>query len=145
MLKFSVIDAFFSQKFPLLMFGRVLSKSPKHIFISKQSNARSRITKLKFLEQQKKKNAMRSLCCPYGLWRGTPHQKWSLPLKISSVNETKSAVSCGFGHTEQILNGKLHFLCSGIYLVGSKFRALWFYSIFLLRFCWMSRLNTRHF
>ena len=26
------------------------------------------------------------------------HKKWSFPLRISSVNLTKSAVSCGFGH-----------------------------------------------
>ena len=26
------------------------------------------------------------------------HKKWSFPLRISSVNVTKSAVSCGFGH-----------------------------------------------
>ena len=40
------------------------------------------------------------------------HKKWSFPLKISSVNVTKSAIFCGFG---QIYwgnpNGKLHFLC----------------------------------
>ena len=27
------------------------------------------------------------------------HKKWSFPLRISSVNVTKSAVSCGFGRT----------------------------------------------
>ena len=26
------------------------------------------------------------------------HKKWSFPLKISSVNVTKSAGNCGFGH-----------------------------------------------
>ena len=26
------------------------------------------------------------------------HKKWSFPLRISPVNRTKSAVSCGFGH-----------------------------------------------
>ena len=26
------------------------------------------------------------------------HKKWSLPLRISSVNVTKSAENCGFGH-----------------------------------------------
>ena len=26
------------------------------------------------------------------------HRKWSFPLRISSVNVTKSAGSCGFGH-----------------------------------------------
>ena len=28
----------------------------------------------------------------------TMHKKWSFPFRISSVNVTKSAVSCGFGH-----------------------------------------------
>ena len=42
-----------------------------------------------------------------------PHKKWSFPLRISSVNVTKSAENCGFGHiNEEILNGKLHFVCS---------------------------------
>ena len=26
------------------------------------------------------------------------HKKWSFPLSISSVNVTKSAANCGFGH-----------------------------------------------
>ena len=32
--------------------------------------------------------------------RGLPStaQKWSFPLRISSVNMSKSTVSCGFGH-----------------------------------------------
>ena len=43
----------------------------------------------------------------------TLHEKWSFPWKISSVNVTKSAVSWGLvTFTEEILNGKLHFLCS---------------------------------
>ena len=34
-------------------------------------------------------------------------------MRISSVNLTKSAKNCRFGHvTEEIPNGKLHFLCS---------------------------------
>ena len=40
------------------------------------------------------------------------NKKWSFPLRISSVNVTKSAVSCRFTFTEDIFNGKLHFLCS---------------------------------
>ena len=35
----------------------------------------------------------------------TLHKKWSFPVRISSVNVTKSAVSWGFGYTEEILNG----------------------------------------
>ena len=49
------------------------------------------------------------------------HKKWSFSLKISSVNVTKSAVSCSFTFTEEILDGKLHFLCSaGVSLVDLK-------------------------
>ena len=40
------------------------------------------------------------------------HKKWGFPLKISSVNVTKSAVSCRGNLTEEILSGKLQFLCS---------------------------------
>ena len=49
------------------------------------------------------------------------HKKWSFPLRISSVNVTKSAFFCRFPafpafsavtFTEEILNGKLHFLCN---------------------------------
>ena len=40
------------------------------------------------------------------------HKEWSFPFKISSVNVTRSAVSCGFTFTEEIFNGKRHFLCS---------------------------------
>ena len=29
--------------------------------------------------------------------KNTQHKKWSFPLRISSVNVSKSAVSCGFG------------------------------------------------
>ena len=43
------------------------------------------------------------------------HKKLSFPFRISSVNVTKSAVS--FGSTEEILNGKFHFLCSVPYVV----------------------------
>ena len=39
-------------------------------------------------------------------------QKWSFPLRIFSVNVTKSARNFEFGHTKKILNGKRHFLCS---------------------------------
>ena len=41
------------------------------------------------------------------------HKKWNLPWRISSVNETKSSGNCEF--TEEILNGKLHFLCKEFY------------------------------
>ena len=37
------------------------------------------------------------------------NEKWSFPLRISSVNVTRSA---GVTLTEEILNVKLHFLCS---------------------------------
>ena len=42
----------------------------------------------------------------------TLHKKWSFQLRISSVNVTKSAVSCRFGRIYwRIFNGKLHILC----------------------------------
>ena len=45
----------------------------------------------------------------------------SFPLRISSVNVTKSAGNCGFGHIySKIFNGKLHFLCSVIDLLKCK-------------------------
>ena len=47
----------------------------------------------------------------------TFHCTWSFPLMISSVNVTKSAISCGFGHIYwRNLNGRLHFLCSVFFL-----------------------------
>ena len=51
----------------------------------------------------------------------TPHKIWSFPIRISSVNVTKSAVFWGFGHTYwRILSGKLHFLCSDMFDFKSK-------------------------
>ena len=59
----------------------------------------------------------------------TVQKKWSFPLTISLANVTKSTISCGFGLiSEEILNGKLHFLCSiscvanqliGFYMLGA--------------------------
>ena len=40
------------------------------------------------------------------------HKKIKFSLRISSVDVTKSAENSGFGHTEEILNGKPHLLCS---------------------------------
>ena len=49
---------------------------------------------------------------PYS-WLPSLYKKWSFPLRISSVNVTQSAVSCNLvTFTEEILNGKFHFLCS---------------------------------
>ena len=43
------------------------------------------------------------------------HKKLSSPLRISSVNVTKSAGTADLViFTEEILHGKLHFLCSGL-------------------------------
>ena len=40
-------------------------------------------------------------------------KKWRFPLRISSVNVDKFAVSYGFGQiSKEILNGKFHILCS---------------------------------
>ena len=40
------------------------------------------------------------------------HQHCGLSLRISSINVMKSAVADSVKFTEEILNGKLHFLCS---------------------------------
>ena len=41
------------------------------------------------------------------------HKKWSFPLRISSVNVTKSAETADLvTFTEEMINGTLHFLCS---------------------------------
>ena len=49
---------------------------------------------------------------PYALLLVSLHKKWSYPLRISSVNLTKSAANSGFGHIYwRNLNGKLRFLC----------------------------------
>ena len=42
----------------------------------------------------------------------TLHKKWSFLLRISSVNVTKSARDCKNPEWKEILDGKLHFLCS---------------------------------
>ena len=43
----------------------------------------------------------------------TLYKKWSFPLRIFLLNVTKSAGNCGLAtFTEEILNRKLHFLCS---------------------------------
>ena len=42
-------------------------------------------------------------------------KKWSFPIRIFSKNVPNFAVSCGFDdNAGEILNGKLHFLCSSI-------------------------------
>ena len=41
------------------------------------------------------------------------HKKWSFPLRISSVNVTKSQETADLvTFTEEILDGKVHFLCN---------------------------------
>ena len=47
----------------------------------------------------------------------TLHKKWGFPLRISSVNVIKSLFTADLVTSiKEILNGKLHFLCSDIYL-----------------------------
>ena len=46
------------------------------------------------------------------------HKKWSFPLRISPVNMTKSTGNCGLvTFTEEILDRKLHFLCSVFWVI----------------------------
>ena len=50
------------------------------------------------------------------------HKNWSFLLGISSVNVAKSPGNCGLvTFTEEILNGKLHFLWSDCYLYIAAF------------------------
>ena len=52
------------------------------------------------------------------MFRFSLHKKWSFPLRISSVNVTKSEVPADLvTFTEEILHGKLHFLYS-VYLAS---------------------------
>ena len=44
------------------------------------------------------KRNMPFVLCIFSPYSQSLHKKWSFPLKISSVNVTKSAVSWGFGH-----------------------------------------------
>ena len=47
------------------------------------------------------------------IMRTSLNKSESFPLRVSSVNVTKSAFSLDLAtFTEEILNGKLHFLCS---------------------------------
>ena len=57
---------------------------------------------------------LKKLCyCSYG----SLHKKWSFPLRVSSVNVTKFAGNCRFGHIYwRNLNGKLHFSYSTLLL-----------------------------
>ena len=50
------------------------------------------------------------MCFP-ALKQVSLHKKRSFPLRISSVNVTKSAGNLN-GKSKEILNGKLYFLCS---------------------------------
>ena len=56
-------------------------------------------------------NALLNLSGTGKQFRASLHKKWSFPLTISSINVTKSAVFWGLvTFTEEILDGKLHFL-----------------------------------
>ena len=57
------------------------------------------------------------------------HKKWSSPLRISSVNVTKSAV---------FLNGKLHFLWNGVLLNISSFFVFETLLCFLMSPCYLT-------
>ena len=47
------------------------------------------------------------------MWNLTLHKKWNFPLRVSSINETKSVENCGFDHIYwRNPYGKFHFLCS---------------------------------
>ena len=88
---------------------------------------------------------MPHLLNPYSL-----HKKWSSPLRISSVNVTKSKGNCEFGQIywcEEIFNKKLHFLCSdygtGLFLYPLKILSKpevfwWFRGVFKVSSEWVN-------
>ena len=56
------------------------------------------------------------------------HKKWSFPLRISSVNVTKLEFPADLViFTEEIVNGKLHFLCSAFlnFSVADDLNCFW--------------------
>ena len=83
----------------------------------KNLTSKLKILKSKF-ENLEKLKKLSILCLHFTL-----HKKWSFLLRILSVNMTKSAVSW---FTEEILNGKFHFLCSVNFISVFKF---WFYFV----------------
>ena len=58
------------------------------------------------------------VCTTYG----TLHKKWNFPLRISSVDPKETADLVTF--TEEILNAKLNFLCSGSNVLRSPFKRI---------------------
>ena len=52
----------------------------------------------------------------------TLHKKWNFPLGIFSVNVTKSAGNCGFGH---VYWGKLIFFVQWNFNSTCKYRRIW--------------------
>ena len=65
--------------------------------------------------QKKDKFNLKINFTPHGLEKFPLHKKWSFPLKISSVNVTKSVENCGFGHIYwRNPLWKLQFLWSGL-------------------------------
>ena len=55
-------------------------------------------TKIFFKQKIKSAVKLRRQRRVNNIWILPLHKKWSFPLTISSVNVTKSTVSCGFGH-----------------------------------------------
>ena len=68
------------------------------------------------------------------LREGITAQKWSFPLRISSVNATRSAAYCGF---EEIFNGKLHFLCSIFSNLHERLSVKWTQTPCKLFYSWL--------
>ena len=71
-------------------------------------------------------------------------QKMKFPLRISSVNVTKSAVYEGFGDIYwRNSYGKLNFLCSVSVIAMNKLGKVWFHSTFLVEFHGISIRNFK--
>ena len=100
-----------------LPLGRTSTTVNKHVIVKFRNRKNSEpMLRSKKSISSSKFYINHSLCLYYPL-----HKKESFPIKISSVNMTKSAVSCFFSvvtFTEEINNARLHFLCSNRYIWG---------------------------
>ena len=54
----------------------------------------------------------------YVFGKRTQHEKWSFPLRISSVNVTKSTVSCGFLQKKYLMENFI--FCAVVFAISNK-------------------------
>ena len=73
----------------------------------------------------------------------TLHKKWSFPLRISSVNVTKSAGNCEFGHIYwRNPEWKISFFVQWYKFCSRRSRSQMFFKIGVLKKCWKFHRKT---